>query len=290
MLVKYWGVRGSMPSPGKATARYGGNTSCVSIEVGDKLVVLGAGTGIRMLGKSIQSSDREIVLILSHLHYDHVLGFPLFAPLFETGRIIHLVPVLTPRGPWNLLQLMDGTHWPVTTPELTADIRLLDDPTELLADAGVRFSSIRVNHPGGSLGFKFVEDSQVFVHVPDNELEPPDAPVLPFEDMAAFCRGATVLSHDAQYLDPEMPHREGWGHSIAMTTCRLAIAAAVRHLVLFHHDPDRSDDDLDRIGRMAQTELSPHGITSTVAYEGLELDLSNPETISGPQTGHSLID
>ena len=290
MVVKYWGVRGSMPSPGKATARYGGNTSCVSIDLGHRLVVLGAGTGIRVLGKALQSSDQEIILVLSHLHFDHVLGFPLFAPLFEPDRVIYLCQVRAPSGPWTPLRLMDGTHWPVTPGELSADIRTIDDPSDLLAADGVEFSSIQVNHPGGSLGFRFVKDGQVFVHVPDNELEPPGTPDTTFEEIAGFCRGATVLSHDSQYLDPEMPHREGWGHSLAMTTCRLAIAARVGHLVLFHHDPDRSDEELDTIGRMATTELEPHGIRSTIAYEGLEIDLAAAGPNVRGTSHHNLID
>ena len=127
-----------------------------------------------------------------------------------------------------------------------------------------------------------MKDGQVFVHVPDNELEPPGTPDTTFEDIAAFCRGATVLSHDAQYLDPEMPHREGWGHSLAMTTCRLAIAARVGHL--------RSDEELDTIGRMATTELEPHGIRSTIAYEGLEIDLAAAGPNAGGTSHHNLID
>ncbi len=290
MIVRFWGVRGSMPSPGPATARYGGNTACVSIEVGGVVVVVGAGTGIRELGKHLAATDLPVILLLSHIHYDHVLGFPLFAPLFQEGRVVHLASVPTPDGPWTPLKLMDGLHWPVLPSELNADIREVADPRPLLADAGIELTTVRANHPGGSLGFRFQQENKVFVHVSDNELEPPGVPETTIEQMASFCHGATVLSHDSQYLDREMPHREGWGHSLAMTTCRLAVAAQVEHLVLFHHDPDRTDDDLDRIGRMAAEELREHGIHSTVAYEGLSIDLARPFASRSGSRNHDLID
>jgi len=282
MIVKYWGVRGSMPSPGKDTVRYGGNTACVSIEIGDNVVIIGAGTGIRAAGKALVRSDKDIIIMVSHLHYDHVMGFPLFGPLFQSGRVIQLVSYPSPTGPWTPLKLMDGIHWPITPTELSADVRIVDDPQALLAKHGIALTTINVNHPGGALGFKIAQGDQVFVHVPDNELDQSGEPTLRFDQMVEFCRGANVLSHDAQYLDREMPHREGWGHSLAMSTCRLAIQAGVRHLVLFHHDPDRTDDEMDRIGQMASDELEPHGIVSTIAYEGLSIDLSNPGSTSLP--------
>lgn len=290
MIVRYWGVRGSMPSPGRATMRYGGNTACVSIEVGSTMIVIGAGTGIRVLGKTLARSDQQIVLMLSHLHYDHVLGFPLFAPLFQEGRVINLVSFPTPGGSWTPLELMNGLHWPVTPPELRADLRIVEDARGLLAGLGVELTTMRVNHPGGALGFRLTAGTETFVHVPDNELEPPDPPQATLRDMTVFCRDATVLSHDAQYLDPDMPHREGWGHSLVLATCSLAVEAGVRHLVLFHHDPDRTDDELDRIGRMAAAQLGPDGIKSTVAFEGLTIDLANPDVAFPTDDEPDLID
>lgn len=273
MIVRYWGVRGSMPSPGHSTARYGGNTACVSVESGDDVLILDAGTGIRELGKALKGTEKRIFLTLSHLHYDHILGFPLFAPLFEDGRVVHLIGYPGADTTWTPLELMDGVYWPVRPQDLRSDVRIVgEDGYAMLAKSGLSVDRIAVNHPGGALGFRVRHSSGTFVHITDNELHPPHEPAASFDQVVNFCDGVDVLSHDAQYLDREMPMKEGWGHSLASTACRLAIEAQARSLVLFHHDPDRTDDALDALGERSHKELAPHGIDVRVAFEGLVLD------------------
>ncbi|MBT8400614.1 MAG: MBL fold metallo-hydrolase [Rhodothermia bacterium] len=285
MIVRFWGVRGSMPSPGSSTARYGGNTACVSVEVGDDVLILDAGTGIRELGKALKGTDKRIFLALSHRHYDHILGFPLFAPLFEEGRIVYVIGYPDEDEIWTPLDLMDGVYWPVRPEDLRSDVRVVGETGyEMLSESGLRVDCLPVNHPGGAFGFRVRHSSRSFVHITDNELYPPGEPAASFEEVVEFCDGADALSHDAQYLDREMPMKEGWGHSLASTACELAIESRVRSLVLFHHDPDRSDDALDALGERSQDDLAPHGISVMVAYEGLALDLDriSPTTTFQP--------
>lgn len=279
MIVRYWGVRGSMPSPGHSTARYGGNTACVSVESGQDVLILDAGTGIRALGKSLKGTDKRIFLALSHRHYDHILGFPLFAPLFEEGREVHLIGYPDGDHSWTPLELMDGVYWPVRPEDLISDVRVVGEAGyEMLAESGLIVDRLPVNHPGGALGFRVRHSSRTFVHITDNELHPPGEPAASFEQVVEFCASADVLSHDAQYIDREMPMKEGWGHSLASTACQLAIESRVRSLVLFHHDPERDDDALDALGERSQKDLAPNDIDVMVAYEGLQLDLDRLTT------------
>jgi ribonuclease BN (tRNA processing enzyme) len=132
--------------------------------------------------------------------------------------------------------------------------------------------ALPVNHPGGAYGYRVTDAGRRFVFIPDNEIEAAD-PTTPYEEIVAFCRGADVLCHDAQYLDDDMPAKHGWGHSCLRNTCRLAIDAGVRHLVFFHHDPDRTDDQLDAMQASARRFLEPYGIACTAAYEGLGITL-----------------
>lgn len=272
--VTFWGVRGSAPSPGPATVRYGGNTSCVSVAVGGgKLLVFDAGTGIRGLGKAIAGGTGEIFLLLSHPHWDHVQGFPFFRPLYEPGRRIYMFP--TPQAHTMLCALieqMDGAHFPVTPDTLPAHPECItEDAMGFLRVRGLAVSRIPTNHPGGGYGYRVEHEGKAVVYLTDNELEPPYPKATEFDGFVRFCRRAEVLIHDAQYLERDLPHKHGWGHSLVSQVCALARAAEVRHLVLFHHDPDRTDDELDAILADAQQSLSAERVDCTVAFEGLTL-------------------
>jgi phosphoribosyl 1,2-cyclic phosphodiesterase len=281
--VRFWGVRGSFPSPGPATARYGGNTPCVSIE-GAELVdgvehiaVLDAGTGMRALGFELAARPAEILLLLTHTHWDHIQGFPHFAPLYQPGRKIHLSRYERKRGLFRyLLEQMDGTRFPLTQREIRSELDSYSETwVRTQALRGYRVRRIRVNHPGETYGFRLQLRNATVVYIPDNELEPPYEPLAPFAELVAFCKGAHLLIHDAQYLESDMPRKRGWGHSLVSQVWKLAQAAQVEHLVLFHHDPDRTDDELDAIqveSRRWFAERCPQ-TRCTVAYEGLEVPL-----------------
>lgn len=273
MKVRFWGVRGSIAVPGETTLRYGGNTSCVSVEMDGRLVVLDAGTGIRNLADTIHAETRDITLLVTHPHTDHVSGFPFFTPLYDADRCVNVFDFDDGAVHWSPLELYDGLHSPVQMHQAVAVCRRMLGPNcEGLRDLGIHADCIALNHPGGAWGYRLFHGDRSFVYMTDNELDA-EEPRTSFEAFTDFCRDADVLCHDAQYLDGEMPGRLGWGHSTVTRVCDLAVAAGVHRLVLFHHDPGRSDTALDEIARTAAARLSPYGIACDVAWEGLTLDI-----------------
>lgn len=275
MIVNFLGVRGSVPVPGRETLRYGGNTSCVAVEADDRVLLLDAGTGIRRAGDMVRHHGGEAFVVLTHPHADHVQGFPFFAPLFEPGTTLHL-PDWTPEGRrWSLLDLLDGVQVPITPAALRARIeRPREDAESYLRRHGWDVATLPLNHPGGALGWCVRHRERSFVHLTDNELRAA-RPVTSFERMVEFCRSADLLSHDAQLTDAERAAYAGWGHSTVSDACALAIAAGVRRLVLFHHDPERDDDAVDALCDQAGELLRPHGIACYAASESLRIDLDD---------------
>ncbi|MBC8101806.1 MAG: MBL fold metallo-hydrolase [Cytophagales bacterium] len=284
-LVRFWGVRGSIPSPGPATARYGGNTSCVSVEgeYADGTPTVGifdAGTGIRLLSRELAHSDKEIILFLSHTHWDHIQGFPFFAPLRQADRPIYLSSMEQEMGLFQLLLAqVDGKRFPLRLED--AGAKLLRFTPEKIAEQqrlGYQVQRIRANHPGVAFGLRADLRGMRLIYFPDNELFPPagsDTQHTTFAEMAEFCRGADLLIHGAQYTEADMPAKHGWGHSVVSQVRELAAAAQVKHLVLFHHDPDRSDDELDRFQGESEEWFRANApeIRCTVAFEGLAISL-----------------
>jgi ribonuclease BN (tRNA processing enzyme) len=245
----------------------------VSIEVGAKMLILDAGSGLRVLGDRLGNGVRDVFFVLSHLHRDHLDGFPFFAPLYEEGRFIHLIDYEYGTRKWSLLSMLDGVYYPMRPTSIMAEYEVVSQhPITYLNEHGFGISRLAMNHPGGAFGFRVDQDGASFVHMPDNELRPP-RPQTSFDAFVKFCKGADVLSHDAMYVEEDLPEKQGWGHSTVNQVCDLAIAAAVKHLVLFHHDPDRCDDEVDRIQVQAQARLEPHGIHCSAAYEGLTFEL-----------------
>jgi len=272
MQITCWGTRGSIPAPTPKNQRYGGNTSCVTVEAEDRLLVIDAGTGIRRLGHELLGTDKSIYIVLTHVHSDHVEGFPFFKPVYEEERTIHLVDHNYEDTQWCLLERFDGFHFPLTEMEIPATLhRVQENGMAFLNDQGFPLSRRPVNHPGGAYGYRISLNGRTAVHIPDNEIDPPGAAVTSFNELVSFCSGADVLIHDAQYIQDDMPEKSGWGHSVLRDVCRLAAKADVGHLVLFHHDPDRSDEALDTMQSRAREQLAPHDIDCTAAYEGLTL-------------------
>ncbi len=269
MVVQYWGVRGSVAVPGPETVRYGGNTACVSVDLGELILILDMGTGAIPLGKYLLGSHKRIVAAFSHLHLDHIRGFPMFAPLYDEECAITLIGYDTGANDWFPTDMLDGVHFPANY--LNIPCSIAKTPSSLLPGAlgeHGRLSVLPVNHPGGALAFKVESGSQVLVHVPDNELVPGTAS---YRSLVEFARGADLLSHDAQYAESEYREKAGWGHSSWQRACGLALEASVNRLTLFHHDPDHDDEALDDIQRLSTQMFSPQ--TCVVAYEGLRIDL-----------------
>ena len=287
--VRFWGTRGSIPTPGQPTRKYGGNTSCVEIRIGDQLFVCDGGTGLRELGEDLnQRGIHPIVghMFFSHTHWDHIQGFPFFAPAYQAENRFHIWG--TKGEGERIHRLLSGQmrteYFPVSFGELSASIQsetLSPDGTDV---AGVFVQFIEQCHPGGSLAFSFEKDGKKVIYATDHELDeritnPEESSADPEvlrelpDDFVNFCRGADLLIADAQYSDSEYEQKKGWGHSRALTTVDLAIQAEVKTLALFHHDPMQSDRlvdlKVDQCRRRA--EKSNQKLTVFGAREGIEL-------------------
>ena len=274
MNVSIWGARGTVPVPGPDTVRYGGNTSCVSLELEDRVLVLDAGSGILNLGTSLEGTGKEIFILVTHAHFDHVQGLPLFGPLYEKNRVVHVLDVRIDDVTWSPARLLDGILFPLSPDRMPGVIDHVNEPVlDFLTEHGFHVARERMHHPGCAWGYRVEHDGEALVYMPDNELLPPETNPTLWGRFTSFCRGADYLLHDAQYLENEIPHRRGWGHSALEDVVRLAIDAEVGHLVLFHHDPGRSDEMLDGIQAAAQAMLASSGIRCTAAREGMQFSM-----------------
>lgn len=278
MRVTFYGVRGSVPAPGPQTARYGGNTSCVEVRLADgSTLALDAGTGLRELGNTLVREGREskVHLLLSHTHWDHVLGLPFFAPLWNKANHVLVYPLANDAQARFQGSIFDDIHFPVSVNDIPAKVELAR-PEGLIWQVGsASVRPVQLNHPGGAQGFRIEDaDGTSLAYLTDNELNARSA-VITMDALARFAEGVDLLIHDAQYLPSDMPHKLGWGHSIVDDVLRLAVMAGPKRLALFHHDPDRTDDDLDALAERARAWVqknTPH-LDVIVAREGLSLDL-----------------
>ena len=288
LTVRFWGTRGSIPSPGAATVRYGGNTPCIELRTEQgRLVILDAGTGIRELGRTLldraNGAAIEGDIFLTHAHWDHIQGIPFFAPLFRKGNHFTI---------WGSksLQLsidrvvrdqMSPVVFPVTFEELQARIDFQELAEERRAGNGYEVAAMAVRHPGGALGYRFWDGDvgpRSLVYVSDNELSPratyDDAPLWRSR-FVEFARGAAVLVHDTMYTAAEYDAFVGWGHSTHEDAVELALEAEVETLVLFHHRPERTDDEVDRCVTTCRALVAKRGsrLKVVAAAEGMTLDV-----------------
>jgi CheY-like chemotaxis protein/phosphoribosyl 1,2-cyclic phosphodiesterase len=311
MRIRFWGTRGSLAKPGPTTVRYGGNTSCVEVRTADDtLIVLDCGTGVHGLGQLLLTGESPPVrghLLISHTHWDHIQGFPFFAPLFVPGNVwdIYAPGGLGKHLEQTLAGQMEYAYFPVTLDQLGATIRY-HDLVEGIFDLGdVRVTTRYLNHPALTLGYRLESSRGVVVYATDHEphaspqLEASsrlgtDSDVLPVhrEDQQhiEFLREADLVIHDAQYTAAEYPQKLGWGHSPMEYTVDVAMAACVKRLALFHHDPSRDDEALDRLVEVCRRRVAAcHGALEVfAAAEGQVIELFAQEGISPQEVGKSM--
>lgn len=258
MYIKFWGTRGSIASPGPDTVKFGGNTACVEVvSTSGQRVVIDAGTGIRPLGDELVQTGQPIhlTLLLTHTHWDHILGMAFFKPVYLESTVINIDGC--PKAFWGLANVFDDRkgngYFPVAFDELQARIRHLEKlPTGPLRLGDLTITGIETNHPQGGMGFRLQEPDHSLVFLTDNELTNDAALGKQPEDYASFARGCDLLIHDAQYLPEEIASHRGWGHSTYVDAVDLAILAGVPRLILFHHDPARSDQEIQEIEARAR--------------------------------------
>lgn len=274
LVVKFWGVRGSFPTPGPATVRVGGNTLCVSLmKRQGPVLVFDAGTGIRLLGRAI-GEGRDVYLLMSHQHADHTQGLPFFRPLYQAGRRVSVLQrpgesvIDTP-----LLRQFDGVNFPFRLTDLRCTLEARhDEAAASLTAAGITFTQIATNHPGGANAYRVEWGGRSVVYMTDNELAA-EKPTTTREQFADFIAGADLLIHDTHYLDAEIAAHRGWGHSTVEAACTLATAGKVKRLALFHHDPDRDDAAIDEIEQRARKTMKESGVDVFASREWMELAL-----------------
>jgi phosphoribosyl 1,2-cyclic phosphodiesterase len=303
MKVKFWGVRGSIPCPGPQTVNYGGNTSCLELRIGDpeRLIILDAGSGIRELGNALMTSMKQPIkadLFFTHTHMDHIVGFPFFTPLYIPGTKLCIYGPAT-YGEKNLENIIGGQmsyhYFPVRLSELSADLSYVDLKEDRLdLGDGIVVTTKYLNHPLLCLGYRFEFGGKIFCTTYDTEPyrnvfvtdknDPAYDEAMAYEGQKAadeenrrleeFFRGADLLIYDTQYLEKEYESSKmGWGHTPIEYAVETAARCQVKKLALFHHDPGRTDAEIDALTPFYCRRDGADGLDVFFAREGLEIEL-----------------
>lgn len=297
MKVKFWGTRGSIPTPGNLTVRYGGNTPCLEVRLNNNnLVIFDAGTGIRGLGDELMATGESVraFIAITHPHWDHIQGFPFFKPAFISGNELTII------GPYSrnvtmrqmMAHLMDKIYFPIQLHELKAAISFIAMKEESIKVFDATLSSLYVNHPSFALGYRLDVAGRSLVYISDNEpfdrevavsVKNLDTAVVrkftsgktdPNQRVIDFARGADVFIHDATYTPEEYVNHVGWGHSHYLFCLKIAHEAAVKKLILFHHDQTHDDETVDALLAKCRREIKMRNyrFDCHAAAEGMELE------------------
>lgn len=288
MIVKFWGTRGSIPVPGEKTLIFGGNTPCIQITTEKKeIIILDAGTGIRELGKQLISGEnRELYLLISHSHWDHIHGIPFFLPLFRRDFRVNIYS--SSDNGFNAESIIDAQMQPSFFP-VNKEVFVADVTYNSLSSggkyniAGVTIETLKVNHSKGTLSFKITENGRSVVYMTDNEIRfdlkdhEVDTENLRKQnsELIEFCKGSDYLIHDSMYNLESFSGKIGWGHSNNVSLAYFSILAEVKNLVLFHYDPDYSDETVREMFNGTKKILKEcnERINCIASKEGLEIIL-----------------
>jgi len=269
--IRFWGVRGSIACPSPEHVKYGGNTSCIEVGVGDHRFILDAGTGIRNVGKVFTEIDvRTIHLLLTHTHWDHINGFPFFTPAYDPKRRLHIMAghLKHDGGIHNVLSTqMNNPMFPVPLDAMKAQLDFDDfeagDTFQLYPDVRVRTTAL--NHPNGATGYRIEHAGKAVCYITDTE----HIPGQPDQNILGLIEGADVVIYDSTYTEEEFPEHIGWGHSTWNEGMRLCRDANVKQLAIFHHEPDHDDAFMERL----EAEATAAWEDNLVAREKMQIKL-----------------
>ncbi|MBG90095.1 MAG: hypothetical protein CMO80_24800 [Verrucomicrobiales bacterium] len=291
--VRFWGVRGSIPTPGPSTMKYGGNTTCVEVRADGQLIVLDAGTGIRQLGRELmnefQSQPIFCHVLISHTHWDHIQGFPFFMPAYDPKNHITVMGYEGARQGLQatLSSQMESPYFPVSMQQMPSNLNIEETSDTEFHIGPIEITAFFANHPGVCVGYRLDTRQGSIVFLPDNEphsrlrmapnqenaqsLEVLEYARKEDEKLIEFIQDADVVIMDAQYDADEYKSYIGWGHGCVDDVVALAVIANVKKLYLFHHDPDHDDAMIDRMEEWANELVANHGGTTVVeaAREGV---------------------
>ncbi len=279
MIIKCWGARGSIPVSGKEYVKYGGATTCIEVRTkNDEVIIIDAGSGIRKLGKKLlQEGKNNYSIIFTHAHWDHLLGFPFFQPIYTKGTHIRMYGYpFAQKSIKELIKIsMTPPYFPVNFDDIKAEISYHEALKEKFHIDSVAIVPISLNHPNGGLGYKLIEDNKCFIFLTDNELTFKHPSGLNYKDYLDFSSGADILVHDSEYTEEDYKTKKGWGHTIYKDALKLALGAKVKKFGLFHHNQDRTDKDLDKIVRDCEqiTKHNKSNLKCFAVYEEMQIKL-----------------
>ena len=251
MKIRCWGARGSIPVSGEEYVTYGGDTTCIEIQTQeDEIIIVDAGSGIRRLGNLlIQEKRKQFDMIFTHAHWDHILGFPFFKPVYHQGITIQMFgcPLAQESIRKMISRTMEAPYFPVNFQDLRADISYHQACESSFSIHSLTVIPIPLSHPNQGFGYKFTEKGKSFIFLTDNELAFQHPGGLAFSDYAALSRNADLLIHDAEFTEEEYGRTRTWGHSVYTHALNLALEVGAKKLGLFHHNQDRTDAAVDGI-------------------------------------------
>lgn len=259
MIIRCYGARGGIAVSGEDYLKYGGDTTCLEIRsANDEIIIIDAGSGIRRLGnRLLQEQRNHFNIIFTHSHWDHILGFPFFKPIYHEKTLIHLRGCPVTQGSLKKLlsKAMTPPYFPVQFDKLKATIEYTGACETRFHIDSVEILPINLSHPNGGLGYKFTENGKTFVFLTDNELGYRHRGGAAFDEYVEFANDADLLIHDAEYVPEQYTATRTWGHSTYVDALRLALRARAKRLGLFHHNQDRNDADLDNIVRTCRQTI-----------------------------------
>jgi phosphoribosyl 1,2-cyclic phosphodiesterase len=285
MFIKCWGSRGSLPVSGNDFVVYGGDTTCIEIRTQeDDIIIIDAGSGIRRLGLQLFKEKRkELHLLLTHSHWDHILGFPFFKPVFFSDAHLHVHGC-----PFTLHSVRDMLSFPMTQPffplnyediPATVDYHAINEQSFSIGSLEV--TPFPLSHPNQGMGYKFVEGGVSFVFLTDNELTLKHPGGMDFKDYVDFCANCDLVIHDAEYTRDDYTSRKGWGHSVYEDALDMALAANVKAFGLFHHNQERTDAALDELVQDCRriTEEKDASLDCFASAQDMEITLVQGEPL-----------